>query len=189
MRSASLPIVCVGLVAVIAVTGCATPWSVEQTKRELLAQVQKSAEAQEAKIAAFEKRLGGIEADFKQVAKTSGNLEASVAAVMNYARDVEKKVGSFRDLTARELDRQNAQIQQVKVSFAAVLEREAQSIEAIRTALDATMRQLQTTIAEAVKNLKQTLPASQEIIPPPPPLPKDLKETGTPPSEEAPKPK
>lgn len=187
MRYAKLPFVCV--VAALAITGCAMKTDLDSLKSELTA-----------KLSAMEQRLGKMESDnqlaaerykgldqrLEQIAKIPRDLEATVAAVTNYARDVEKKVAGFRDLTAVELDRQNAHIEKVKSSYAAVLDREIQSIEAMQRAIDSALGELKTTIDASAKVLKQALPSAQEQIPPAPPMPKDLGDTRTTPTEGVP---
>ena len=176
----------------VVVTGCASPQDIEKLRADLLAQMAQQDRSQQDRVTAVQERIGkieathelqvrridGVEKRVEEVAEIPSNLEAAVNAVMKYARDVEKSIHSLRDLTARELDRQNSHITQVKASYKSVLEQEIQAVSTMSKALDAAMADLKATIENSAKVLGEALPATDETIPPAPPLPKNLKIEG-----------
>jgi len=189
MRSVKLLLAGVGVLVTMVVAGCATPAALEETKKSLLAQMQKNDEVQKAKVAALEEKIKGLKKLVEQATALPGQLDAKMSATLNYARDVEKKIGEFRTMMAGELDRQNSHIEKIKTSYGAVLQQEAQSMEAIRKAMDTAIGQLQAAVQNSMKSLQQALPASRDTVPTVPPLPKTLKGPAAAPSPDVPKPK
>jgi len=195
-------LICATVLTALVAVGCVSPGQLEKLKTELTAQIAQSEKAQQAGVTALKERIGkiesnqqlqaerhkGLEERTEQVAKIPRELEAAVAAVMNYARDVEKSIQSLRDLTARELDRQNTHIQQVKTSYGAVLEQEIRNLDTMAKTIEATMAGLKTTLQNSVTTLKQALPAAGETIPPAPPLPSKLGKGKSTPGGQPPKP-
>ena len=189
MRNVKLLLAGVGVLATMVVAGCATPAALEETKKSLLAQIQKNDEVHKAKVAALDEKIKGLEKLVEQASALPGQLDAKMVATLNYAREVEKKVGDFRTLVAGELDRQNAHIEKIKTSYGAVLQQEAQSMEAMRKAMDTAIAQLQAAVQNSMKSLQQALPSSRDTVPTVPPMPKALKGQGAVPSPVVPKPK
>jgi septal ring factor EnvC (AmiA/AmiB activator) len=179
-------------VGIAVVTGCATPQDLEKVRTDLRAEITRSDKAQEERLRAIQAQIGkvesnqqlqaqrlqGFESRLNEVAKIPSDLEGAVKAAMKYARDVEKSIHSLRELTARELDRQNSHIRKVKASYKTVLEQEIQAVSSMSKALDAVMADLKTTLENSTKTLGEAIPGSEETLPPAPPLPEDLKIEG-----------
>jgi len=196
-----------GLLAVgaVVVTGCATPQDVEKLRADLLTQMTQNDRAQQDRLQALQDRLKKAESNdeavlgrfqslekrVEQVAQIPSELEAAVRAVNAYARDVEKSIHSLRELTARELDRQNTHIRKVKSSYKSVLDQEIQAVTSMSKTLDAVMADLKATLENSTKVLGEAIPSTEETIPPAPTLPKGLKiegGTGAPPPPPPPPP-
>ena len=154
MSTVSKLLACAALAVVIILGGCAAP----------------------SKIAELETRVQSLEERLKR----AEGLESDVAAVRGYARDVQKQIVSLRDLTARELDNQNAHITRVKAAYAAVLEQHIQMVGTMDKTIDSMMADLKTTLSDGVKTLRQALRSSDEAVPPAPPLPPRLGGTTSP---------
>ncbi|MFW6162922.1 MAG: hypothetical protein ACODAJ_09145 [Planctomycetota bacterium] len=179
-------------VGAIVLTGCATPQDVEEVRADLRAQIAQGNQAQQDRLRAIQaqldkletsqqaqsQRLQSLESRVEEVAKIPGDLEGAVKAAMKYARDVEKSIHSLRQLTARELDRQNSHIRKVKASYKSVLEQEIQAVSSMSNALDAVMGDLKTTLENSTKTLGEAIPGSDETLPPAPRLPEGLKIEG-----------
>ena len=192
MHRAKMLLAVVVVAGAIIVTGCAKPQDLEKLRADLLAQIAQQDRSQQDRVRLVQDKVGKLETNderqvqrieaaekrVEEVAKIPSNLEAAVNAVMKYARDVEKDILKLRELTARELDRQNSHIRKVKASYKSVLDQEIQAISAMRKALDTAMADLRATVEKSATVLGEALPDSDETMPPAPPLPKNLKIEG-----------
>lgn len=161
--SAARALLAAGLAAGLLAAGCVSPKDIAAINARLAkmeAQQQLQAE-----------RVQSLQGRMDELAKLPKALDASVQAVMNYTRDVDKSISTLRNQTVSELDRQNAHIQKVKDSYRLVLEQELVAVGAMRKAIDSAFADLRSAIDASKNALQQALPSPNDTIPPVPPLP------------------
>jgi septal ring factor EnvC (AmiA/AmiB activator) len=155
---------------VVAVSGCAKMSDLDGLKVSVTQQMDQNNKALQEQLKAMGQKL-------EEVAKLPSALEAEVAATTRYARDVEKSITGLRDLTARQLDVQNANITQVKTAYGNVLQQQVAMVEALSKALEGALNDLKATIKTSLDDMKKALPSAEGTIPPAPTRPTTSKET------------
>ena len=164
--AAARALLAAALIAACLTAGCVSPKDIEAIN----ARIAKIEAQQQLQV----ERTQSLQSRMEELAKLPRALDASVQAVMNYARDVDKNISGLRAQTALELDRQNAQITKVKDSYRSVLEQELQAITLMRKAIDTAFADLRVAVDASVNALKQALPSPNDTLPPVPPLPDTL---------------